>query len=190
MEEMVGKGVCQLASGADFTLALTKDGALYGWGDSENSNIGPPIPKNKAEKRKRLRPTGPIRVEGGKGGKRKQAGASKAITHIAAGGWHTLAMVSLQIRMHFGSVVSDERSWLSQDDEGNVIAFGLNNFGQCGNGTTETPCEPGVISGLAGKGVVQLAGGMHNSMALLQDGSVLCWGRGDYCQLGKHHPPL
>ena len=163
MEEMVGKGVCQLASGADFTLALTKDGALYGWGDSENSNIGPPIP---------------------------QAGASKAITHIAAGGWHTLAMVSLQIRVHSGSVVSDERSWLSQDDEGNVIAFGLNNFGQCGNGTTETPCEPGVISGLAGKGVVQLAGGMHNSMALLQDGSVLCWGRGDYCQLGKHHPPL
>ena len=40
---------------------------------------------------------------------------------------------------------------------------------KCGNGTTETPCEPGVISGLAGKGVVQLAGGMHNSMALLQD---------------------
>ena len=118
MEEMVGKGVCQLASGADFTLALTKDGALYGWGDSENSNIGPPIPKNKAEKRKRLRPTGPIRVEGGKGGKRKQAGASKAITHIAAGGWHTLAMVSLQIRVHFGSVVSDERFWCRRTTRG------------------------------------------------------------------------
>ena len=27
MEEMAGKDVCQLASGSDFTLALTKDGA-------------------------------------------------------------------------------------------------------------------------------------------------------------------
>lgn len=47
MEEMVGKGVCQLASGSDFTLALTKDGQLYGWGDAENGNIGAPIPKVK-----------------------------------------------------------------------------------------------------------------------------------------------
>jgi hypothetical protein len=141
---MVGKGVCQLASGSDFTLALTKDGAcatsdallkskpqhqrglrdtlcvvwlltrdalpvgasghgvlpiapcsvviclifavavclisshlgaagaLYGWGDAENANIGAPIPKNKPEKRKRLRPAGPIKVSadgaGGGGG--------------------------------------------------------------------------------------------------------------------------
>ena len=67
-------------------------GSLYGWGDAENANIGAPIPKNKAEKRKRLRPTGPIKVSAGGGGKRKQAGSSKVLTQITAGGWHVLAM--------------------------------------------------------------------------------------------------
>ena len=76
-----------------------RTGSLYGWGDAENANIGAPIPKNKAEKRKRLRPTGPIKVSAGGGGKRKQAGSSKVLTQIAAGGWHVLAMddeVSIQ----------------------------------------------------------------------------------------------
>ena len=88
----------------------SQPGALYGWGDAENANIGAPIPKNKQEKRKRLRPAGPIKVSAGGGGKRKQAGSSKVLTQITAGGWHVLAM----------------------DDEGNVLGFGLNNFGQCG----------------------------------------------------------
>lgn len=125
--------------------------------------------QDKPEKRKRLRPKGPVKVDLGGGGKRKQAGSSKMLTHIAAGGWHVLAM----------------------DDEGNVLGFGLNNFGQCGTGETvegnvsPSQCyEPTAIAALAGKGVKQLAGGMHNSMALLEDGSVMTWGRGDYCQLG------
>ena len=62
------------------------------------------------------------------------------------------------------------------DDEGNVLGFGLNNFGQCGTGHTDTPVAgPTLIEALVGKGVTQLAGGMHNSMALLEDGSVLTW---------------
>jgi alpha-tubulin suppressor-like RCC1 family protein len=62
MEQVAGKGVHQIASGSDFTLALTRDGLLYGWGDAENGNIGGPIPKSKPEKRKRLIPNGPIRL--------------------------------------------------------------------------------------------------------------------------------
>jgi alpha-tubulin suppressor-like RCC1 family protein len=52
------------------------------------------------------------------------------LTHIAAGGWHVLAI----------------------DDEGSVLAFGLNNYGQCGTGEDsdlETPvAQPFVISEL------------------------------------------
>lgn len=98
-------------------------------------------------------------------GKRKHAGTEKIITSIAAGGWHSLAI----------------------DDEGNVLAFGLNNYGQCGTGDPENNgpvLAATVVKDLIGKGVTRLAGGQHHSMALLQDGTVMTWGRGDYCQLG------
>ena len=100
MEEVSGKNIRTITSGSDFTLALTADGELYGWGDAENSNIGAPIPKDKAAKRKRLVPQGPIQLDFTSGGKRKQAGPGKVRTDCAIDTPYTVhSMATLRQRM-------------------------------------------------------------------------------------------
>jgi regulator of chromosome condensation len=69
---------------------------------------------------------------------------------------------------------------------GNVYSFGLNNMGQLGIGSLE-PDHTGVpqlVTALEGKGVTELVGGEHHSMALTADGEVYTFGRGDNNQLG------
>jgi alpha-tubulin suppressor-like RCC1 family protein len=61
-------------------------------------------------------------------------------------------------------------------------AWGLNNDGQLGNGSTESSAVPVEVSGL--QGVTAIAGGSHHSLALLADGTVMAWGENFYGQLG------
>jgi alpha-tubulin suppressor-like RCC1 family protein len=62
-------------------------------------------------------------------------------------------------------------------------AWGFNQHGELGNGTTESSDMPVAVSGLSG--VVALAGGAHHSLALLDDGTVMAWGENFYGQLGN-----
>lgn len=68
----------------------------------------------------------------------------------------------------------------------NVYACGLNNMGQLGIGSLEPnfSAEPMLVEALEGKGVVQLSGGEHHSLALTEEGQVYAFGRGDSSQLG------
>ena len=69
---------------------------------------------------------------------------------------------------------------------GNVYSFGLNNMGQLGIGSLETQHTgvPQLVTALEGKGVSELVGGEHHSLALTSDGVVYSFGRGDNNQLG------
>lgn len=69
---------------------------------------------------------------------------------------------------------------------GNVYAFGLNNMGQLGLGSLEPvhTAVPTLVTALENKGVCQLVGGEHHSVALTEDGDVYGFGRGDSHQLG------
>jgi alpha-tubulin suppressor-like RCC1 family protein len=73
-------------------------------------------------------------------------------------------------------------------------AWGLNSSGQLGTGTTEGPEQCGVhkeacsaspiaVSGLTGASAV--AGGDEHSLALLEGGAVVAWGRNGQGQLGN-----
>eukprot|EP01052_Picozoa_sp_SAG31_P005168 SAG31_NODE_223_length_19859_cov_14.949899_15_plen_310_part_00 len=174
MAQLERKGVVQLACGSHHTCALTRDGQLYCWGDAEHGQIGREVSREtKQEKRKGLLPGPPVSFTGSSGGskKRKAADTDKLISAVACGSYHTLCL----------------------DDQGRVITFGLNNYGQCGTGDMVSPVVvPNVVQcermgGTAN--VTQLAGGEHHSLALHQDGSVSAWGRGDYSQLGLGKPP-
>ena len=79
---------------------------------------------------------------------------------IAAGGDHSLA--------------------LKQD--GTVWAWGDNNDGQLGDGTTERRYTPTQVPGLTD--VVAIAAGYYHSLALRQDGTVWAWGDNSHGQLG------
>ena len=93
--------------------------------------------------------------------------AGKTIITVAAGGNHSLALSS----------------------DGTVAAWGYNNYGQLGDGTTANRLVPVDItqSGvLAGKTVVAVAAGVSHSLALCADGTVAAWGYNGYGQLGNN----
>jgi alpha-tubulin suppressor-like RCC1 family protein len=83
------------------------------------------------------------------------------VSAVAAGGEHSLALLS----------------------NGTVMAWGSNREGQLGNGTTTSSKTPIAISALSG--VVAVAAGKTSSMALLSDGTVMTWGSNEEGQLGN-----
>jgi alpha-tubulin suppressor-like RCC1 family protein len=64
---------------------------------------------------------------------------------------------------------------------GTVMAWGLNQYGQLGDGSTANSDVPVAVSGL--KGVVAISAGYFHSLALLGNGTVMAWGNGDYGEL-------
>ena len=66
--------------------------------------------------------------------------------------------------------------------DGTIWAFGANDQGQLGNGTTTNSSTPVQVSGIT-NGAMISAGGAH-SLALLSDGKVQAWGWNLYGQVG------
>ncbi|MHB1536425.1 MAG: RCC1 domain-containing protein, partial [Acidimicrobiales bacterium] len=84
---------------------------------------------------------------------------SRTTTPLAGGAEHSLAVLS----------------------DGSVWAFGQNDFGQLGDGSTAS--SPGVrVSGLSN--TVSVAAGAYHSLALLSGGTVSAWGWNGFGQLG------
>jgi alpha-tubulin suppressor-like RCC1 family protein len=84
----------------------------------------------------------------------------KFVTAVAAGGRHSLALLA----------------------NGAVVAWGDNEFGQLGDGSTTTSSVPVAVSGLTG--VKAIAAGENHSLALLGNGTVMAWGDNESGQLG------
>ena len=66
--------------------------------------------------------------------------------------------------------------------EAGVLAWGENEVGQLGNGTTAGSNTPSPVSGLGD--ATALAAGRNHSLALLSDGAVMAWGENEWGQLG------
>jgi prepilin-type N-terminal cleavage/methylation domain-containing protein len=82
-------------------------------------------------------------------------------TQISAGGSHSCAVLT----------------------DGTAMCWGYNNYGQLGDGTTTDRFTPVDVSGLT-SGVASISAGDYHSCALLNDGTVKCWGGNNYGQLG------
>ena len=65
---------------------------------------------------------------------------------------------------------------------GTVWAWGRNNYGQLGDGTTENTQTPVRLSGIAS--IIGIAVGCDHTIALKSDGTVWAWGNNGYGQLG------
>ncbi|MFN8535579.1 MAG: Calx-beta domain-containing protein [Dehalococcoidia bacterium] len=87
-------------------------------------------------------------------------GACGRFVQLAGGGSHSLGLTS----------------------EGLVYAWGANNFGQLGDGTTTSRSEPRPVP--LPTSVVQVAAGQEFSLALDANGIVWAWGRNQSGQLG------
>ena len=95
-------------------------------------------------------------------------GTGRSATAIAAGEAHTCAVL----------------------DDGNVRCWGSNAFGQLGYGNTEaigdneTPGMAGPAALGSGRLGVAISAGDHHTCALIDNGTLRCWGAGNYGQLG------
>ena len=72
--------------------------------------------------------------------------------------------------------------------DGTVVAWGNNNHGQLGDGTTLNRSAPVPVTrsgALAGKFVIAIGTGANHSLALCSDGTLVSWGRNHKGQLGN-----
>ena len=95
-------------------------------------------------------------------------------------------------RVAVPQVASGESYNIALKADGTVWAWGCNEYGQLGDGTSGSGTEkstPVQVKGAAGNGyltnVVAVAAGDSHSMALKSDGSVWTWGRNNYGQIGN-----
>ena len=89
------------------------------------------------------------------------------------------------------AVAVGNRHALVLKTDGSLWSFGLNLYGQVGDGTTSSRHEPVKIM----DDVVQISAQENNSMAVKADGSLWAWGENNYGSLGdgttdEHHSPV
>jgi alpha-tubulin suppressor-like RCC1 family protein len=142
------ESVTAVAAGSWHCVALQQDETVVAWGDNVFGQLGDGTntPRGTSSNDKPVRP---VLLLGG-------------IVRVAAGGFHTLALMS----------------------NGRLLAWGANDSGQLGDGTTVDRALPVLVRDLGDAEVVDIAAGMDFSVALLADGSVLTWGGNDHGQLG------
>ncbi|MFN8489082.1 MAG: cohesin domain-containing protein [Caldilineaceae bacterium] len=142
----LSNGIKAITAGDRHTCALTIGGGVKCWGDDAYGQIG-----DGANNSLLITPndwhiisrTTPVNV----------TGLSSGVQAIAAGGYHTCAMLTT----------------------GGVKCWGDNSSGQLGDGTMNGRSIPGDVIGLS-SGVGAITAGWHHTCAVLTTGGVKCWG--------------
>ncbi|MFT3772735.1 MAG: hypothetical protein QM820_45680 [Minicystis sp.] len=155
-----GKKAVSVSVGASHSCALLNDGSVKCWGDNSWCQLGLGTYNNVGSSSGQMGDNLPA-VSLGTG--------AKAVA-VSAGDSHTCALL----------------------DDGTVKCWGHNDSGQLGRGDSYSTigCLPFSIHGLlvvalgTGRTAVALSAGANHTCALLDDGSVKCWGRNSEGQLG------
>jgi hypothetical protein len=84
------------------------------------------------------------------------------------------------------SLVGSRTAFYSLQEDGTVLAWGVNAAGQLGDGTTNSPpSTPQATTTVAGlTDAVALGTGSQHACAVRKNGQVVCWGKNDRGQLG------
>jgi len=133
-----------IASGADHTCAILDNGNVSCWGGNYHGQIGIISTSDTQENGFILNPTQTMSLGGGR----------NAI-EVSAGQYYTCALL----------------------DDGNVSCWGLDSFGQHGDGSFGGNHYPAQTSSLGeSRTAVKISTGSVHTCAILDDGTVSCWG--------------
>lgn len=102
---------------------------------------------------------------------------------LDVGGNHACALVPSGSHVNVGSSAQSTGGTTSRVTTTGIACWGLNTYGQLGTGNTTTQFRPRFTTGLSGAPLA-VATGLEHSCALMAGGSVYCWGRNNYGQLG------
>jgi len=183
-----------LAAGGNHSIQLLADGTVRAWGDNTQGQLG-----------NGSRSANPWPVTG--------INLGNVAIAIAAGDAHSLTILSDGTLKSWGynifgqlgngttassavpltiaglggpaSVIAGGSNFsVAVLSDGTVASWGVNAYGQLGNGTTTNSPTPVVVSGLGGPAVA-VAAGTYHTVALLADGTVKAWGNNGSGQLGN-----
>ena len=186
-------GIISIATGYYHTLALKDDGTLWAWGVNGNGQLGDGTEGN-------LKMT-PVPVSDLTGVTTVAAGCVHTVAlkndgTVWAWGWNGLGQLGdgtennqratpVQVSGITGvtAVAGGQAHSVALKNDGTVWAWGDNEYGQLGDGTTTNRLTPVQVSGLTDVTAVSVGGGCH-SIALKNDGTVWAWGQNAFGGLG------
>ena len=175
-------GVLAVLAGYSHSVAVKADGTLWAWGSNSSGQLGDGTTMIRSSPVQSPGITGVVAVAAGNG----STAALKADGTV----WETIlistnGVYSSQWRQVAGitgaaAVTAGLVHKLAFKSDGSVWAWGSNDYGQLGDGTTTYRSSPLPVL----NGITASAAGGYNSVAVKSDGSVWTWGRNDSGQLG------
>jgi len=133
-----GRTAVAISSGVYHTCAILDDGTVSCWGNNGDGQLGDGPTTNRST------PT-----------QTSSLGTGRTAVAISSGGFHTCALL----------------------DDASVSCWGYNGDGQLGDGTNTDRSTPAQTSSLGtGRTAVAISSGDRYTCAILDDGSVSCWG--------------
>lgn len=186
--------IVAIASGQDHSLALCVDGTVWAWGSNDKGQLGLGTISDFVTTPAQI-PTISSVIGIAAGGEHSLAvtldGTALAWGYNYFGqlgdGTETqrsspVPVLDSSMTMPVVTVAAGPAHSMAIDEEGTAWAWGFNENGQLGNGTTTSISVPVKLDQLFG--AISLDAGTYHSMALCADGSVWTWGYDLYGQLG------
>eukprot|EP01129_Flabellula_baltica_P012269 TRINITY_DN5517_c0_g1_i2.p1 TRINITY_DN5517_c0_g1~~TRINITY_DN5517_c0_g1_i2.p1 ORF type:complete len:660 (+),score=142.74 TRINITY_DN5517_c0_g1_i2:22-2001(+) len=81
-------------------------------------------------------------------------------------------------------IACGEQHVLAIDDQGAIYSWGLGTFGQLGHGNIQDKGYPTRIKALEEHNIIDIACGVHHSVAIDDAGNIFTWGNNEYGQQG------
>ncbi len=198
------KGISQViavAGGNYHSLALKSDGTVFAWGGNDYGQLGNGTRVDKNE---------PVQVKGATNIIAIASGdhfclALKSDGTILAWGRDSrgqlgdglddgfnassqTAPVQVKGATNIIAIAAGGEHALALKSDGTVLAWGTNESGEIGDGTTQMRSEPVLVKGIAN--IVAIAAGKAHSLALKSDGTLLAWGDDSNGQIGDGGNPI
>jgi alpha-tubulin suppressor-like RCC1 family protein len=184
-------GVTQIAAGNYAGYALLSDGSVRAWGFNDNGQVGDGSTTNRLT---------PVQVSGLSGVTQIASGGSTGYALASGGsvwawganfigqvgdGTTTARLMPVQasgLTSGATQIAAGLYTGYASLSDGSVRAWGYNNVGQVGDGSTTDRLTPVQVTGLSG--VTQIVAGGSTGYALVSGGSVKAWGGNLYGQVG------
>jgi alpha-tubulin suppressor-like RCC1 family protein len=191
-------GVTAISASRYFSLALLSNGTVMAWGNNDDGNLGNGTTTSSDVPAAVSELTGVTAISAGKGPNVFGDAHSLALlsngTVMAWGdngsgelgngktGGYKDVPVAVKKLSGVAAISAGSGFSLAALENGTTMAWGANERGQLGDGSTTNTDLPVVVSELSG--VTAVSAGAEHSLALLSNGTVMAWGNNLEGQLG------